>query len=439
MNSLLEFFTDPVFRGPTWGTLLMCVSSSLMGVILLLKRRCLLGETLSHAAYPGIIFGISLFALLFPEQSEGAFFAVLGGAFTTSLLGLKMIEWMERRGKSSSDAALCFVLALFFGAGTVAASALQMALPVWHQQVQTLLFGQAATMTDFHIVLYAVLTFCVASLLWIGFRPLQALLFDPDFAKASGLRTGLLERAIFWLLLLSLILGIRSVGVVLMSGMAIAPAIAARQFTDRLQIVFFLAALFGALSGLFGNILSVLGTVALSTPQEKLTLPTGPAIILVGAAIALFSLLFAPKRGWIFRLVRIAGFRIRCLEENILKMFWKKESMTAKQVCKAHRTAIGMVPLVLWRLKRGGWLESRGMDYILSRDGAKKASSIVRLHRLWELYLASELGFLNEKVHLSAEEMEHILTPDLEARLTCLLANPKIDPHDQPIPDRLTL
>lgn len=438
MISFWDFFTDPVLRGPTWGTLLMCIASSLMGVVLLLKRRSLLGEALSHAAYPGIIFGISLFAALFPEESEGAFFAVLGGAFATSLLGLKAIEWMERRGKVPSDAALCFTLAIFFGAGTVAASALQMSLPALHRQVQTLLFGQAATMTDFHIILYASLTLAIALLLSLGFRPLQAFLFDRDFAKSSGIRTTFLERGVFWLLLLSLILGIRSVGVVLMSGMAIAPAIAARQFSDRLQIVFCLAALFGAFSGLAGNILSVLGTLALSQ-HEKLTLPTGPAIILVGSAIALLSLLFAPKRGWVFRLVRIAGFRLRCLEENVLKALWKKGSLQSGELKRAHRIAIGTLPLALWRLRRGGWIDWKNNAYSLSRDGAKKAASIVRLHRLWELYLASELGFQGERIHLSAEEMEHILTPDLEERLTRLLANPKVDPHLQPIPERPTV
>ena len=50
--------------------------------------------------------------------------------------------------------------------------------------------------------------------------------------------------------------------------------------------------------------------------------------------------------------------------------------------------------------------------------------------------LASELGVSHEKIHLNAEEMEHILTPDIEERLTRLLANPKVDPHSQPIPER---
>ena len=434
--NLLEFFTDPVLRGPTWGTLFMCIASALMGAVLFLKRRCLLGESLSHAAYPGIIAGVCLFALFFPDHREGAFFGVLGGAFATSFLGFKAIEWMEKKGKVRSDAALCFILSLFFGVGTVAASAMQYALPSWRNQVQSLMFGQAATMSDFHIVLYASLTSAVVLFLILGFRQLQAVLFDSDHAKSSGLPVKWIERAVFWLFLFSLILGIRSVGIVLMSGMAIAPAVAARQFTDRLQTFFCLAALFGAVSGLLGNILSVLGTMSLSQGGEKLTLPTGPAIILVGAAIAALSLLFAPKRGWVFRIWRICAFRFRCLNENVLKAMWRKESLTFNEIKKGHRIGFLSLSTVLWRLKKGGWVETRDGRYYLTLDGRRKAIAIVRVHRLWELYLASELGFSKEKIHLNAEEMEHILTPDLEERLTRLLSNPKVDPHRQPIPER---
>jgi len=434
--SLLDFFTDPVLRGPTWGTLFMCIASSLMGGVLFLKRRCLLGESLSHAAYPGIVAGVSLFALLFPEHDESAFFGMLAGAFATSFLGFKAIEWMEKKEKVRSDAALCFVLALFFGIGTVAASAMQSSLPSWRTKIHALMFGQAATMSDFHIALYAMLTSAVALFLFFGFRHLQAVLFDSDYAKTAGLPVRWIDWAIFWLFLFALILGIRSVGIVLMSGMAIAPAIAARQFTDRLQSFFCLSALFGALSGLAGNIISVMGTIALSKSGERLTLPTGPSIILIGAAIALLSLLFAPKRGWAFRICRIAAFRFRCLQENVLKAMWKKESYLFNEFQEIHRVVPLMLHAILWRLKQGGWIVKAKEQYILTADGRRKAASIVRLHRLWELYLASELGVSHEKIHLNAEEMEHILTPDIEERLTRLLANPKVDPHSQPIPER---
>jgi manganese/zinc/iron transport system permease protein len=385
-----------------------------MGVLIFLRKRSLLSEALSHAAYPGASIGVALFALLLPQYEEWTFLAVLGGAFLSSLIGLKAIQWLEDRGKVKTDAALCFVLAVFFGVGIVISSAMQARLPVWHAQVQMLLLGQAATMSDIHIWIYGSLAAATAFFLFLTFRPLQAALFDPEFSKIAKIPVPLLERVLFWFLLLSLIVGIRSVGVVLMSGMVIAPAVAARQYTDRLQRIFLLAGAFGTLSGLFGNYFSVV-----------MNIPTGPMIVLVGTFIALFSLLFAPKRGLVFRFVRIQRYRLRCLQENILKTMWKKGRIV--------ETPSFIVWIALHRLRKGGWINRQKE---LTSDGKKKAAAIVRLHRLWELYLTSQLGLSVREVHRSAEEMEHILTPEMEQNLTHILENPKHDPHQQPIPGK---
>ena len=433
---MIEYFIDPVLRAPTWGCMLMCLSASLMGVVVFLKKKSLLSESLSHASYPGIVLGIALLAVLFPGGEEWAFAAVLIGAFFASLLGLHAIGWLEKKGKVRSDAALSFVLSVFFGTGIVAASALQGAYPSWFKQVQMLIFGQAATMTDIHIVIYGFLAAVVTLFLFALYRPLQAILFDSSYAVSLGIRAVWLERLVFWLLLISIIVGMRSVGVILMSGMLIAPAVAARQYTNRLSRVFFLSGLFGVASALIGHILSVEGSLHWSTPEYKFSLPTGPLIVLVGTAWALISLCLAPKRGILFRIARAFVFRLRCLQENILKSLWKRSSASREDLDRSHEASPFLLSWVLWRMIRHGWLVQREGYYELTLDGYQKASSVVRRHRLWEVYLTQSLGERAERVHGSAEEMEHILTPDLEKRLSALLADPKKDPHHQPIPDR---
>jgi manganese/zinc/iron transport system permease protein len=216
-----------------------------------------------------------------------------------------------------------------------------------------------------------------------------------------------------------------------MSGMVIAPAIAARQFTNNLHKMLILGAIFGALSGVLGNILSVVGTIALSNETRNLALPTGPMIVLVGGFIAVVSLLFAPGRGLVFRKLRIGSFRFRCIEENILKCLWKKGALTKDDLRASFE---GSLFFALRNLKKQGWVQKDGTLFHLTNDGHRKAANIVRLHRLWELYLANMLKVHSEKIHKTAEEMEHILTPDIEERLTQLLSNPLKDPHHQPIP-----
>ncbi|MCC6127663.1 MAG: metal ABC transporter permease, partial [Chlamydiae bacterium] len=274
---MIEYFFGPILRAPTWGCILMCLSSSLMGVIVFLRKKSLLAESLSHASYPGIVMGIFLLATLFPEASgEWTFLAVLFGALLTSFLALRSIEWLERRGKVFPDAALCFVLSVFFGSGIVFASGLQGSHPSWFKQMQMLLFGQVATMRDAHIAIYGFLALLVCLFLATLYRPLQAILFDSGYAKSLGMRVKSIDRLFYVLLLFSIIVSLRSVGVVLMSGMLIAPAVAARQYTNRLATMFWLAGFFGILSAFLGYVLSVEGSSYASSPELKISLPTGP-------------------------------------------------------------------------------------------------------------------------------------------------------------------
>ena len=70
----------------------------------------------------------------------------------------------------------------------------------------------------------------------------------------------------------------------------------------------------------------------------------------------------------------------------------------------------------------------------MTEKGIYAGKKLVRLHRLWELYLVEYCGMAKERVHPSAEEMEHILTPEVEQELSVALRNPAFDPHKQPIP-----
>ena len=75
-------------------------------------------------------------------------------------------------------------------------------------------------------------------------------------------------------------------------------------------------------------------------------------------------------------------------------------------------------------------------SFKLTEKGALRARRIIRLHRLWEVYLFSVLGVNASEVHQCAEEMEHIITKELEEQLTLKLGDPKKDPHNQDIPKK---
>ncbi len=431
--SFWQFFYDPVLRAPTLGTVLMGIVSALMGVIVFVRRNSLIGETIAHSAYPGLI-GSVLFITVFGANSSLGF---LLGASVSAFLGLYVVEKLRKRYRIHPDAALCLVLALFLGVGVVFASRLQFVHPVLYKQTQTFLYGQAATMSDLYILVYGAFLALVVLFIVVKFSELETHLFDHTFAETvKGRRKGM-DTVLFVLLVFSLVLGIRSVGVVLMSGMLIAPAAAARQWTHRFSTLFVLSALFGALSGFYGNYLSVRIPEWVGG-ERSFSLPTGPMILLVAAGITLLSLLFAPDRGAISRLIRISRFRFRCTAENVLKTIWKGgecQCLTKKEMKLRHPISTIILNLVLITLGQQGWIKKVNGTYHLTDDGKRRGAHLVRLHRLWELYLTTCLKAGEKRVHCSAEEMEHIITPDLERKLSLLLRDPKKDPHKQPIPN----
>ena len=397
----------------------MCLSASLIGVIAYIRRRSLVSETLSHATYPGIVLGACIATF---DAS------MLIGAFVSALVALWVVHAMQTRLKLSSDAVLCAVLVTFLGLGVLIASHLQFSDPKLYSKVQVFLFGQAATLLDVHVMMYAGLAVVVSVFLVLLFHSLKAINFDRSFSQSIGLKIQWIDTLTLVLLALAVVIGIRSVGVVLISGMLVAPAIAARKLTHKLSLMLVISGSIGMVSGLLGTWLSI--------EMRSFHLPTGPLIVTVASFICMLTMLFSKEQGLIARGMRIVGFRRQCKIENVLKSLWKS-GQTDLRSLSAY---LGLRPLqsrlVLSRLIRQGWCEAHQGKYALTRDGKRRASHIVRLHRLWEVYLTSQLGMTADKVHRSAEEMEHILSPDLELRLIELLKNPKKDPHAQPIPKK---
>lgn len=422
----------------------MCLAASLIGVIVFLRKQSLIGEALSHAAYPGIILGVICAGALSIGDGDELKLSLLAlsCAFLTAVAGLWAIQALIRHVRVPADAALCFVLSAFFGIGLTLTSEVQFSFTSLYKQVLTYLYGQAATMTDIHIVIYG--SFSCAALLAVilFYKELQALTFDRHYAKSLGIPVKFIEALIFFFVTAAVIIGIRSVGVILMSAMLIAPAIAARQFTNRLSRLFCLAAFFGLASGYFGNYFSVYLTDIFSEayPSARIILPTGPMIVLVATAICVVALLFAPERGLLVRLWRIGRFRYTCLYENILKTLWNSSTQKAidfDQIALYQGVSRFYLAWMLRRMVKNGWIEKEGArSYRLTGEGKRRAAHVVRLHRLWEVYLANYLEVGAERVHRNAEEMEHVLTPELEQELTLLLNDPKQDPHRQPIPSR---
>ena len=125
------------------------------------------------------------------------------------------------------------------------------------------------------------------SIVILFWKEIKILIFDPGFGTSLGLKLRIMETVVITLIIVAILIGLQTVGVVLMSSMLIAPAVAARQWTDRFSTMVILSAFFGIAAGLSGSIFS----------SKISKMPTGPAIIVSISFIVLISVLFSHKYG----------------------------------------------------------------------------------------------------------------------------------------------
>jgi len=437
-TEIISYFTDPVLRGPTLGAFFQALTTSLIGVLVFLRKESLLGESLSHATYPGLILGL-LAGILF-TPTVGGFFELaipLFGAALSAFLALKTAHFLTSRLNVKTDSALALILSSFFGFGVLLVSGLQHSWGSLYKKGEALLLGQAATMQDAHIGFYAGLFAIVLLFIVLAKKEIVSFLFDRPFSKVLKLPVNGLQICFQLLFLIAIVAGIRSAGVVLVSSLLIAPPLVASLFASRFFPFCVVAAVTGGISALLGTIFSTEVTAYFhSTYGERVILPTGPSIALFLSLFAFLSILFAPKKGFIARRLKVFSHRFRRLEENLLKFLWRRDNQEAekKEMHETFPLPYPLLSIVLYQMKRNGLATQQGSKWALTELGAYKGSRVVRLHRLWELYLVDILGKGKDEVHVNAEEMEHILTPELEERLLNLLKNPSVDPHSQPIP-----
>ncbi len=297
---LAMFFQDYTLRTVALGSALLGIVSGVLGCYAMLRKQSLLGDAISHAALPGIAL-----AFLF-TQSKSTIILLIGAAAAGLIANLKIIS-IVRNTRIKEDSVLGIVLSVFFGFGLVLLTFIQRMPTATQAGLDKFLFGQAATLMERDLVIMAILGIPTLLLVGIFWKEFKLLSFDPDYGATLGYPIRTIEILLTTLIVIAIVIGLQTVGVVLMSAMIIAPAAAARQWTDRMGWMILLAALFGALSGVSGSMLSSV------IPK----LPTGPTIVVMISAIVAISLLFAPNRGIVWNWLKMKRNR-RKLQINAI-------------------------------------------------------------------------------------------------------------------------
>jgi len=162
------------------------------------------------------------------------------------------------------------------------------------------------------------------------------------------------------------------------------------------------------------------------------------ALLIAGAAVLLMAAVFWPRFGVIARWQRMRLTSRRVLTEDALKHLYDCEyrriACTRQSIAGTLAVSGDRAAEVLEGLIGLGLVLSRGEVFVLSEEGRAYALRVIRMHRLWERYLADETGIGETEWHEEAERQEHRLTQDEADALSAHMGNPRYDPHGDPIP-----
>lgn len=299
--NFLDILTDYTLRNIGLGAAILGVVGGVLGSYAYLRRQSLLGDALAHAALPGVVIA---FLVTGVRQQE----YLLAGAGVTAWLAAMLMLALLRYSRLKTDGALALVLSFFFGIGLTLLSHTQNSPRAAQAGLDGFIFGQAAAIVERDVWLMGALAVAALGLVWLLGKEFKLLTFDPDYLAALGFRAGWLGTLLTSLIVVAVMIGLQTVGVILMSAMLVTPAAAARQWTDRFEKMLLLAAAFGASAGIAGAVISA------TAPRT----PTGPVVILCVTAIMAASLFFAPLRGLAWAGLRLRRDRRRFARDRVL-------------------------------------------------------------------------------------------------------------------------
>jgi manganese/zinc/iron transport system permease protein len=408
------------------GTTLLGLAAGLVGTFLLLRKRALLSDTLSHASLPGIALTFIVLTALGGEGKN--LLALVGGAALFCILGTGAVIVIQRYSRLKDDAALGIVLSVFFGLG-IALMGIATRMGSGNAAgLSSFIYGKTASMLFSDAVLIAVVALLAAVCGLLFFKEFSLLCFDADYAASQGWPVTRLDFLMMTLVVVVTVIGLQAVGLILVVALLIIPPAAARFWTYNLKTMLWISSLFGALSGLFGAGLSAL----------MANLPAGAVIVLTASLLFVVSLVGGTARGLARQGIERLRLSRRIRHENLLREIYEmleacgQDPAADEMECIQTRVAFdallrrrswtaGQLRRTLGGAVRAGLLRTDGGEWTMTAAGLAEAGRIVRKHRLWETYLIEHADVAPGHVDWGADAIEHVLDAELVAELEKLI------------------
>ncbi|MCU0346251.1 MAG: metal ABC transporter permease [Saprospiraceae bacterium] len=418
MNDILQQLMEPWALRALAASALVGIMCGMLGCFIVLRNMALIGDALSHAILPGVVVAFAV--------GQGGTIGYFTGAVVAGLLTAIIITWIQRNVKTKNDAAIGIVFTAMFSLGVIGISYISRQ-PGTHLDLKDFLFGQVLGVTNDDLWLTVGITIYVLLSVVVFYRQLFLTTFQPIIAQTMGVSVSTMHYFLMLLLSFAVVAALRTVGVILVVAMLITPASTALLLTNRLHRALVLSAIFGFLSALLGLFFAILFE---TTP--------GPAMAVTATVFYLLAAFFSPKKGLAFRFFQKRKLQSRIQLEDVLKVAFRQQQqqgpLTEEGLLKNLGLSKRSFQAQLQILRSKNLLEKDRLA--LTETGREEGRRLVRAHRLWETYLANEMGLTAEQIHDDAEKYEHLLTDEILDEVDKTLGYPTTDPHGSPIPAR---
>ncbi|AWB81328.1 zinc ABC transporter permease [Corynebacterium yudongzhengii] len=278
-----QMVTNHTYLMTTATSAIIGATAGTLGVFTYLRRQAMLADVISHAALPGTMIAfLALSAAGLPLRHLAG---LLLGAVIVGTAAVYLTRWISRLTTVRHDAAMAIVLSTTFGFGMVLMQHISQNPYPDKGGIQDYLFGNAASITrsDLHISL--LISAVVLAVVVVVFKELILHTFDPDQSRLLGFRAGVLDLLLTASIVVATVIGVKTVGLVLMVAFVITPPVIARQWTGRPSSMALLSGVVGLVASLVGSYLSL----------AYGPLPTGPIIVIVLAVLMVVSLTLSPR------------------------------------------------------------------------------------------------------------------------------------------------
>lgn len=392
------------------------ISCGLIGTYIMLRRMSLIGDALAHAVLPGVVV-----SFMVAGKSEIALFI---GAVVSGIVTVLLIGFVNRNSKIKEDTSIGIIFTGAFALGILLVSQLKQV----HIDLSSYLFGDVLGVSTGDITLSLIIMVVIILCILLFYKQLLLTSFDPTMALTIGISTTLVHYMLMTLLSMSIVAGLQSVGVILIIAMLITPPATAYLLSNNLKKILFLSPMFGTISAVAGLYLSY-----------HFNFASGASIVLVAVALFLLAFLFSPKEGVVTRLFRRRAATKLVLIEDVIKLSYRFAEETDKtgltdRIANELGISNSRVESAIRILINKGLIQKTNGSFLLTEDGRKYATRLIRTHRLWETYITREKVTDMEHVHPEAEKVEHVLTEDMVNELDEELGYPEKDPHGSDIP-----